>query len=170
MSTQAQPYPRAFTHIGITVTDLQKGIAFYRAAFGLNIIFGPKRLQADESRFGQISRQVYGPDFGEAVVVFLGTANGVVVELFEFVKPRSEPSPATFNYWQTGCFHVCFVDPDVEAAVDRIVSHGGKQRTPVWELWDETGKKIAFCEDPFGNVIEIYSHSTEQMVSNLAAE
>jgi hypothetical protein len=29
-----------------------------------------------------------------------------------------------------------------------------------------SGKKICFCEDPFGNVIEIYSHSYEQFWAN----
>ena len=43
---------------------------------------------------------------------------------------------------------------------------GGKRRTDIMELVPGSGKKICFCEDPFGNVIEIYSHSYEQFWAN----
>jgi catechol-2,3-dioxygenase len=34
------------------------------------------------------------------------------------------------------------------------------------ELVPGSGRKFCFCEDPFGNIIEIYSHNYEQFWAN----
>ena len=44
----------------------------------------------------------------------------------------------------------------------KIVENGGKQRMPVREYYPgEKPYRMVYCEDPFGNLIEIYSHSYE---------
>jgi hypothetical protein len=43
-----------------------------------------------------------------------------------------------------------------EQRVKKIAESGGKQRTKVLELIPGKPYKIAYCEDPFGNIIEIY--------------
>jgi predicted enzyme related to lactoylglutathione lyase len=53
----------------------------------------------------------------------------------------------------------CITDPDIEGLCKRISEGGGKQRTEIWEFVPEKGYKIVFCEDPFGNIIEIFDHS-----------
>ena len=63
---------------------------------------------------------------------------------------------------------VCFVEPEIEAKAQRIAATGGKVRGKVWQLFPDKPYKIVFCEDPFGNIIELYSHSTEQTWSNQA--
>jgi len=53
-------------------------------------------------------------------------------------------------------------DPDVEGLAKKIVEHGGKQRMPIREYYPgEKPYKMVYMEDPFGNIIEIYSHSYE---------
>lgn len=37
-ASAALPYPRALTHVGVTVTDLEQGIQFYQAVFGTRLI------------------------------------------------------------------------------------------------------------------------------------
>jgi hypothetical protein len=58
--------------------------------------------------------------------------------------------------------NICLTEPNIEEFADKIASTGGKKRTDVLEVAPGSGKKFCFCEDPFGNVIEIYSHSYEQ--------
>jgi hypothetical protein len=98
-------------------------------------------------------------------VSHLATANGVGIELFQFVVPASEPAKDNFQYWYTGVFHFCLVDPDIEGA-KRIADMGGKQRSEIWTLFEGEPFKAVYCEDPWGNLIEIYSHSTELMYAN----
>lgn len=80
--------------------------------------------------------------------------------MFEF--KNIETPDNHFEYWKTGIFHYAVQDPDVEGLVEKIKAHGGKQRMPVREYYP--GKKpyrMVYCEDPFGNLVEIYSHSYE---------
>jgi hypothetical protein len=52
--------------------------------------------------------------------------------------------------------------------VARIVKHGGKQLSDIWATEPEsTDHKICYCQDLFGNIIEIYSHSYEQMYGGI---
>lgn len=44
---------------------------------------------------------------------------------------------------------------------------GVKQRSNIWEIIPNKGYKISFCEDPFGNIIEIYSNSFEDLVTEI---
>lgn len=158
--------PSALTHVGVTVTDLEKAIRWYGDVFGLRVIAGPNDLIGDDSYFGQLVKDVFGADFGRGRLVLLSGANGVVVELFEFEHPKSERRTDNFEYWKHGIFHICFVEPEIEAAAKRIAETGGKVRSKIWQLFPDKPYKIVFCEDPFGNVIELYSHSTEQTWSN----
>jgi catechol 2,3-dioxygenase-like lactoylglutathione lyase family enzyme len=159
--------PRAVTHIGLTVTDLDQAIAFYEKVFGFRVVFGPTRFQSDDPQFGAIPSDFFGADFKSTRVVFLTGANGVVLEIFEFESPKTIRSKDNFQYWKTGFFHICIVDPDVTACAARVAEHGGLIRSKVWDLFPGKPYQAVYTEDPFGNVIELYSHSTEQMVSNL---
>lgn len=75
---------------------------------------------------------------------------------------QNHKTPSEFEYWKTGPFHFAIQDPNIEALVEKIVAHGGKQRMPIMEYYP--GKKpyrMVYVEDPFGLVFEIYSHSYE---------
>ena len=63
-------------------------------------------------------------------------------------------------------FHFCLVDPNIEGLAKRIIDMGGKQRSDIWALFEGEPFKAVYCEDPWGNLIEIYSHSTELMYAN----
>ena len=54
-------------------------------------------------------------------------------------------------------------DKAIEQLTKKIAENGGKQRTKVWELIPDKPYKIAYCEDPFGNIIEIYTHSYQEV-------
>ena len=83
------------------------------------------------------------------------------------VKELKKQAPAdNLEYWKHGYWHICFTDPEIDALVARIVAAGGKQRTDVWAFIPGTDRKLCYCEDPFGNVIEIFSHTYEQTFAN----
>ncbi|MEU3935931.1 hypothetical protein AB0E85_28410 [Streptomyces sp. NPDC029044] len=48
----------------------------------------------------------------------------------------------------------------------RIEQAGGKIRTKTLELFEGQPYQFAYCEDPFGTIIEITSHTLEQMLAN----
>jgi hypothetical protein len=65
---------------------------------------------------------------------------------------------------------VCFQDPDLEGRVKLIEAHGGKQRMRQVRYYypGEKPYRMVYCEDPFGNIIELYSHSYELTYSSAA--
>ncbi|MCS3848880.1 lactoylglutathione lyase family protein [Xanthomonas campestris] len=153
-------YPRSFSHIGVSVTDLDAAIAFYTEVLGWYLIMPATTLSEDDSAIGAMCTDVFGAGWHSLRIAHLSTGDRVGVELFQFcnaVRPDN-----TFEYWKTGVFHFCVQDPDVEGLAARIVAAGGKQRMPVRFYYPgEKPYRMVYMEDPFGNILEIYSHSYE---------
>jgi lactoylglutathione lyase family protein len=154
-------YPRCFSHIGISVTDLDRAVEFYSKALGLYIIMAPTTIRHDDSAIGQMCDDVFGEGWGSFRIAHLSTGEGIGIELFEF--RNAERRADNFEYWKTGIFHFCVKDPDVEGLVKRIEEYGGRQRMKQVRYYYPGQKpyRMVYCEDPFGNIIEIYSHSYE---------
>ena len=153
--------PISFSHIGITVPDLDRAIQFYRDALGLYLVMGPAEVIPDDSAIGQMCDDVFGQDWGRFRIAHMSTADRIGVELFEF--ERTTPESPAFEYWRPGLFHFCVQDPDLEGRVAKIIEHGGKQRMQQVRSYypGEKPYRMVYCEDPFGNIFEIYSHSYE---------
>ncbi len=115
---------------------------------------------------------IFGPRLGKFKICHMSSANGVGIELFEFIEPATElckEEEDNFEYWKTGYFHIALTEPNIEELADKIALSGGKRRTDIMESVPGSSKKICFCEDPFGNVIEIYSHSYEEFWLTLSS-
>lgn len=154
------PYPRSFSHIGLSVPDLDKAVEFYTEVLGWYTIMEPAPVYNDDTAIGQMCRDVFGNDWKQFRIAHLATGDKVGVELFEF--PHNEKPDNNFEYWKTGIFHFCIQDPNIEELVEKIKQHGGKQRMPIREYYpDDKPYKMVYVEDPFGNIFEIYTHSYE---------
>ena len=157
-------YPRTINHIAVSVTDLDKAVKWYKEVFGFTVVNGPVEFEADDSSLGIAARDIHGPNFRKMRMVWLSSGNQVGFEMFEYIDPKAERRIDNFEYWKSGFFHICVTDPNIEELCKRITDSGGRQRSRIWDVDRDKGYKIAFCEDPFGNVIEIYTHSYEQLV------
>jgi catechol 2,3-dioxygenase-like lactoylglutathione lyase family enzyme len=170
------PMPtRAFNHVAVSVTDIDAAMRWYRDVIHMTLLVEPTEVTTDEREeknydphLATLVRAIFGPKLGKFKFCHMSSANGVGIELFQFIEPASElrPEENNFEYWKTGYFHICLTELNVEGLADKIASTGGKRRTDVLEVTPGSGKKFCFCEDPFGNVIEIYSHSYEQFWAN----
>jgi catechol 2,3-dioxygenase-like lactoylglutathione lyase family enzyme len=144
----------AVTHVGVTVTDLDRAVRWYGDVLGLEPIGPAVEVKAGEGHGGAVAADVFGRGFGRFRQAHLTGENGVAVELFEFGRPPSD--------WRAGIFHVCFAVGDVEAVAGRTE----RRRSRVWELFPGEPYRTCYCEDPFGNPIELYSHSHERTWAN----
>ena len=153
-------YPRTFSHIGISVPDLEAAVKFYAEVLGWYVIMEPTTITEDDSDIGQMCTDVFGANWKSFRIAHLSTGDRVGIELFEF--PDNQRPDNNLEYWKTGTFHFCVQDPDVEGLVEKIKAHGGKQRMPIRHYYPgEKPYRMVYVEDPFGNVFEIYSHSYE---------
>ena len=159
------PYPRNFSHIGLSVPDLDKAVKFYTDVLGWYTIMEPSDVHNDDSAIGQMCRDVFGDEWETFRIAHLSTGDKIGVELFEF--PHNEQPENNFEYWKTGIFHFCVQDPNVEALAERMVAAGGKKRMekPRYYYPGEKPYRMIYMEDPFGNIVEVYSHSYELIYS-----
>jgi lactoylglutathione lyase family protein len=162
-------YPRAFSHIGLSVPDVEAALRFYTDVLGWYTIMEPTTITEDDSPIGVMCTDVFGAGWGSFRIAHMSTGDRVGVELFEF--RNAEKPENNFEYWKTSVFHFCVQDPDVEGLAERIVAAGGKQRMPVrYYFPGEKPYRMVYCEDPFGNILEVYSHSYELTYSAGAYE
>lgn len=161
----AIPFPRPVNHIGLTVPDIFAAIDWYRDVLGFSHIMGPRVLEAG-SHATHETPSIFGPRFRKAYQAHMLAGNGVGLELFQFIDPAVERRPDNFEYWKIGVFHICVTDPNVEALARRIVEAGGRQRVPVFEFVPGRPYRLVYCEDPWGNIIEVFSHSYAEAFAN----
>jgi len=154
-------YPKSFSHIGITVPNINEAVKFYSEVMGWYVIMEPSKVEKDkETAIGQMCIDVFGNDWKEFEIAHLATSDGTGIELFCF--PNGIKKAPEFNPFNTGLFHFCVQDPNIEELIEKIVSYGGKQRMPIRAYYpNEKPFKMCYVEDPFGIVFEIYTHSYE---------
>ena len=160
------PYPRTFSHIGISVPDLEKAVKFYTEVLGWYLIMKPTTITEDDSAIGEMCTDVFGAGWDKFRIAHLSSGDRVCVEIFEFKNQQNHDN--NFEYWKTGIFHFCVQDPNVEALADKIEEAGGKKRMdkPRYYYPGEKPYRMIYMEDPFGNILEIYSHSYELIYSS----
>lgn len=157
-----------FSHIGVTVPDLERGVEFYTKALGLYLIMPPTEIRQDDSAIGVMCDDVFGQGWGSFRIAHLSTGDGIGIELFEFPKTVAEARP--FEYWRQGLFHFCLQDEDLEGRLAKVIEHGGRQRMKQVRHYypGEKPYRMIYIEDPFGNIFELYSHSYELTYSSAA--
>jgi lactoylglutathione lyase family protein len=164
--TPKETYPKSFSHIGITVPDIIKAVKFYSEVMGWYTIMQPSKVKREkETAIGQMCIDVFGDGWDEFEIAHMSTSDGIGIELFSF--PHGVKEAPAFNPFNTGLFHFCIQDPNIEALVSKVVALGGKQRMPIRQYYpDDKPYKMCYVEDPFGIVFEIYTHSYELTYSS----
>ena len=159
-------YPRSFSHIGLTVPDIKEAVKFYQEVMGWYVIMSPSTVKKErETAIGQMCIDVFGENWDEFEIAHMSTSDGVGIELFSFANGVKEAPE--FKPFNTGLFHFCIQDPNIEELTNKIVQYGGKQRMPIREYYpNEKPFKMVYVQDPFGIVFEIYTHSYELTYSS----
>jgi catechol 2,3-dioxygenase-like lactoylglutathione lyase family enzyme len=161
----ATPYPRTLTHVGLTVPDVEAAADWYESVLGFERVRDLVTVRPEEFE-GETAADFLG-EFAEMKQIQLAAGNGVGLELFEFdgTGERADPDP-----FAPGYFHVCVVDPDIEGLAARIADHGGEHYSAVRAVFDGQPYELTYCRDPWGNLVEVFSHAHEQVYSNQDAE
>ena len=91
-----QKYPRSFSHIGITVPDIKKAVAFYEEVMGWYVIMPPSKItKENDTAIGQMCIDVFGEDWESFEIAHMSTSDGIGIELFSF--PNTEDKKPEFN-------------------------------------------------------------------------
>ena len=136
--------PTVFNHVGLSVADLDREVAFYRDAFGLTEEF---RFRIEE-------------DALDAVV--LRSADGWGIELLS--RPDSEPrnrydSPNT-NAATQGFGHVCLRVDDIHATHARLLELGATTVAAPGS-GPHPAVQFSYVADPEGHFVELIEFAPE---------
>jgi lactoylglutathione lyase len=143
----------AFFHGGIAVADMDRSLAFYRDALGLEVEFDVT-LDAVE-----YVRAVLGIEMRDARLVYLRVpgSEGVFVELIEY--RGTDATPADPRAWDPGTGHLCFHVADAAAMHAHVTGLGYRSRSEgavEIPVGPNRGGRAAYLLDPDGYHIELF--------------
>ena len=152
-------------HVGVTVPDIDAAIDWYVKVMGLTLLEGP--LHCDlTTKGGDRRANVFGDHWGRMKLAHLLTSNGAGLELVQFLEPAVVTPEDNFPYFQVGPHHLAFTVDDFHTTLAAILENGGRQRSQIFDVND--GEFICYCDDPWGNVVEIVSKSYSHLAAATA--
>jgi catechol 2,3-dioxygenase-like lactoylglutathione lyase family enzyme len=149
--TSGQPSATALAHTGLTVSDLDRSLRFWRDGLGM------REAISQEKRGGYLEAVVREPGAHVRMVHLEFPGGGSRIELFQYLAPeggRVDGKPA-----DVGFSHVCVVCPDVDGLLERLVAAGGSPLGPPADVdtGANAGGRCVYVRDPDGHVCELFS-------------
>lgn len=138
----------AADHTGITVTNLERSLAFWRDALGFE-------LSHRAHQKGELAAEITGVPGAEIQLAVLKTPTGHKIELLEYLAPADRkhvaPSPC-----DVGSVHVALTVDDLDAVLSAIAPFGWKAAGAPQTLQSgpNAGKRVVYARDPDGTTIE----------------
>jgi len=144
-------------HIGITVSDVDRALSFYRDVLGLRVI-------ADGTVTEPEVAELLGLDSVQLRIADLDSGDGRIVELIQYVQPKGRR--IAYESSDSATAHIAFTVDDLAAVRDRLTSAGAAMvsRQPI--TIDEPGGAFdgAICfyvRDPDGIILELVQRRTD---------
>lgn len=133
-----------FHHYGVTVSDMDKALEFYRDRLGLDVT---NQLSLDGEEF----RTFVDVENAAADITFLD-AGTCAIELLEYTNPDSNDANAGVTSNDTGASHICLAVEDITSVYDDLTTDY-EFISPPQTL--ENGAQVANMYDPDNNVVQI---------------
>lgn len=138
---------KTIVHTGISVSDLERSLEFYRDLLGMELLF------TDQDSREDLGRGVGVPGANmKFAVVQMGDG---VLELIEYVEPRGRAYERSNN--DVGAMHVAFTVDDIETVYQELFKKGVQFITPPIYIpaGPMKGWKWTYFFDPDGIQLEL---------------
>jgi glyoxylase I family protein len=132
-------------HTGISVSDMERSLAFYRDLLGLEVIF-----DSDVAANERLS-QVVGMEDARGRVVWLRVGD-TMIELWQWDHPHGRELPEDYRPADRGVTHYALEVDDVDALCERVVAAGYHANTSPKDLGLH---KTTYIKGPDSEIIEI---------------
>lgn len=139
-------------HIGITVTDIERSVAFYRDVLGFD-------YQGELLMEGKETDILFQKEGCKARVAYLNPDRykGAQVELIQFVSHDVEKQST--DLFRTSISEICFSTDDIDGEYKRLCSEGVEFLSGPKEFdFSNYGfgkSKAVYFRDPDGNILEL---------------
>jgi len=138
----------AADHTGITVSNLERSLAFWRDVLGFE-------LSHTAHQTGELAEEITGVAGVEIKLAVVKTPGGHKIELLQYLAP-SDRNHAHLRPCDVGHVHVTLLVDDLDAVLEKISASGwkaaGKQQT--LKSGPNAGKRVIYVRDPDGTTIE----------------
>jgi len=139
----------AADHTGITVSNLERSLAFWRDVLGFE--FSHRTHQT-----GELASEITGVRDAEISLAVLKAPGGHKIELLQYDAPPDRKQHVDLRPCDVGHVHVALAVDDLDAVLHAIVASGwaatGKPQT--LQSGPNAGKRVVYVRDPDGTTIE----------------
>ena len=143
---------RAVDAVGITVSDMDRSVDFYRSVLSFEPVSDVEVAGEDIERLTGV--------FGARIRIVRLRLGTEAIELIQYLAPEGRPIPADSRSNDRWFQHVAIITGDMDAAYARLraakVRHAstGPQTLPAWNP-NAGGIRAFYFKDPDGNPLEI---------------
>jgi catechol 2,3-dioxygenase-like lactoylglutathione lyase family enzyme len=144
----------AADHTGITVSNLERSLAFWRDVLGFE-------LSHRAHQTGELAAEITGVA-GAEILIAVVKAPGHKIELLEYRAP-AERKRADLRPCDVGSVHIAITVDDLDAVLETIVSSGWKAagKPQTLTMGPNAGKRVIYVRDPDGTTIEFMQPPAE---------
>ena len=138
----------AADHTGITVSNLERSLAFWRDVLGLE-------LSHTAHQTGELAKEITGVTGAEIKLAVLKTPSGHKIELLEYLAPRDRKH-SDVRPCDVGHVHVALLVDDLDAVLNKMDASGWKTagKPQTLKTGPNAGKRVVYARDPDGTTIE----------------
>jgi glyoxylase I family protein len=138
----------AADHTGITVSNLERSLAFWRDVLGFE--FSHRAHQK-----GERPEQITGVKGAELELAVVKSSGGHKIELLEYFAP-ADRKHVDLRPCDVGHVHVALTVDDLDAVLKKIAESGWELAGKPQELTQgpNAGKRVVYVRDPDGTTIE----------------
>ena len=139
----------AADHTGITVSNLERSLAFWRDVLGFE-------FSHTAHQKGELAQEITGVEAAEIKLAVLRAPGGHKIELLEYLAP-ADRKRADIRPCDVGSVHVALLVNDLDSVLERIAASDWKAAGKPQSLQSgpNAGKRVVYVRDPDGTTIEL---------------
>ena len=135
-------------HTGITVSNLERSLAFWRDVLGFE-------LSHTAHQTGELAKEITGVEGAEIKLAVLKAPDGHKIELLHYLAPVDRKR-ADIRPCDIGSVHVALLVDDLDAILEKIAASGwtAAGEPQVLKAGPNAGKRVVYVRDHDGTTIE----------------
>lgn len=138
----------AADHTGITVSNLESALIFWRDILGLE-------LSHTAHQTGEMAAEITGVPGAEIKLAVVKAPGGHKIELLEYIAPPDRKQ-AALRPCDVGSVHIALTVDNLDELLSRIAASGWKAagRPQTLTVGPNAGKRVVYVRDSDGTIIE----------------
>ena len=148
-------------HTGITVSNLERSLAFWRDVLGFE-------LSHTAHQTGEMAGEITGVASAEIKLAVVKAPGGHKIELLEYLAPLERKGNVDLRPCDVGFVHVALIVDDLDAILSAINASGWKAagKPQTLRSGPNAGKRVVYVRDPDGTTIEFMQPPPEANADN----